>query len=158
MKKFFIIYKIKNLINNKCYVGKHETFNINDSYFGSGKILKLAIKKYGRDNFIKEIIDYCNSSEELCEREIYLIKEVNSLYPNGYNINNGGKGGDNFTNNPNKDMILQKIKNRPIRLHTMEEKEVRSKRMNGTKLKPHKKINCEYCNKEISQVNYNRWY
>lgn len=158
MKKLYIVYKIINQINGKCYIGKHETFNINDSYFGSGKILKLAIKKYGRDNFIKEIIEYCNSSIELCEKEIFLIKENNSLYPNGYNINNGGKGGDNFTNNPNRDLILQKIKNRPIRLHTIEEKEDRRKRMTGTKLKPHKKINCEYCTKEISQANYNRWH
>lgn len=158
MKKFYFIYKIENQINRKCYIGKHETFNINDSYFGSGKILKLAIKKYGFYNFKKEILEYCDSSDELCKKEIDLINQYKTLYPHGYNINIGGKGGDNFTNNPNKDLILKKIKNRPIRLHTEEEKEDRRKRMTGIKMKPHKKLNCEYCNKEISQANYNRWH
>ena len=41
------IYKTTHLTNNKIYVGKHEAkvFEPN-KYIGSGKILKLAIKKY----------------------------------------------------------------------------------------------------------------
>ena len=41
-----IIYKTTNLINKKIYVGKDKKENPN--YFGSGKILSLAIKKYGK--------------------------------------------------------------------------------------------------------------
>lgn len=47
------IYLIENKINNKCYVGYHSTTDVNDRYFGSGKLIKRAVKKYGRKNFSK---------------------------------------------------------------------------------------------------------
>jgi hypothetical protein len=37
MEKKYIIYKITNKINNKFYIGKHETFDINDNYMASFK-------------------------------------------------------------------------------------------------------------------------
>jgi hypothetical protein len=49
-----IIYKTTNLINNKIYIGKSNTNN--SDYLGSGKRLKLAIKKYGKENFKKEML------------------------------------------------------------------------------------------------------
>jgi len=49
-----IIYKTTNLINNKIYVGKHNT-SANDGYLGSGKLIKQAVKKYGKEN-IKRIV------------------------------------------------------------------------------------------------------
>lgn len=49
----YIIYKTTNLINDKIYVGKHNT-SVNDGYLGSGKILKQSIKKYGKKTlFVK---------------------------------------------------------------------------------------------------------
>ena len=158
MKKFYFVYKITNSINGKIYIGKHETNSIDDNYFGSGKILRLAIKKYGRDNFVKEIIEYCNDPEDLSNKEIYWIKEINSLYPVGYNINPGGSGGDNYTFNPNKELIREKIKNRTSRKQSEDEKQYRRELMTGKKLKPHDKIICEFCDKEISRANYNRWH
>jgi hypothetical protein len=56
-------------------------------YLGSGKILKFAINKYGKENFIKEIIEKCNNQEELDLREKYWIKYYNSTDKNiGLNI------------------------------------------------------------------------
>jgi hypothetical protein len=49
-----IIYKTTNLINGKIYIGKDK--HNNDNYIGSGKILKQAIAKYGRNNFVKEVM------------------------------------------------------------------------------------------------------
>ena len=41
-QKHYLIYQITNLVNGKIYIGKHETINIEDDYFGSGKYLKRA--------------------------------------------------------------------------------------------------------------------
>lgn len=69
---------------------------INDpNYLGSGSIIKKAIKKYGKDNFIKEILEECDSFETMCEREIYWIEYYKSvLGENCYNVSAGGKGGN----------------------------------------------------------------
>jgi group I intron endonuclease len=85
-----VIYKITNLINGKIYVGQ-DMFN-NPNYYGSGKILVKSIKKYGKENFTKEIIEVCSSLAELDEREIFWIKKLNSTNRDiGYNICDGGR-------------------------------------------------------------------
>jgi group I intron endonuclease len=101
-----IIYKTTNLINQKFYIGK-DTHN-NPNYYGSGKRLKLAIKKYGIENFKKEIIEICDNLELLNERERFWIKESNAINE-GYNISLGGDGGDTISNNPRKNEIGKKI-------------------------------------------------
>ena len=86
----FIIYKTTNLINNKIYVGQDSKNRPN--YLGSGKLLKLAIKKYGKKNFRKEIVEECTSVKELDEREIYWIKKLKCTNKTlGYNICLGGR-------------------------------------------------------------------
>lgn len=93
-----VIYKTTNLINGKIYVGKDKHNNPN--YYGSGKRLNDAIKCYGKENFKKEIIEYCISYEQMAEREKYWIKELDSMHVNGkgYNLTEGGEGGDTFSN------------------------------------------------------------
>jgi hypothetical protein len=85
-----IIYKTTNLINDKFYIGK-DTKN-NPNYLGSGKYLHRAIKKYGIENFKKEILEACIDIKTLNEREKYWIKETNAQKI-GYNIADGGTGG-----------------------------------------------------------------
>ena len=64
------IYKTTNLINGKIYIGKYKGNRKN--YLGSGVILKKAIKKYGIENFTREIIeDNIEDSQVLSEREKY---------------------------------------------------------------------------------------
>lgn len=93
MKKFNFIYKTTNLINNRVYIGKHSTDNLDDNYLGSGKLIKQAINKYGRDNFKREILEFCNNEEGLNKKEVKLIMEQNSTKRSfGYNIANGGEG------------------------------------------------------------------
>jgi len=88
------IYKVTNIINSKIYIGQTSK-NSNISYLGSGPIILKAIRKYGKDNFKKEIIEYCESKIQLNEREIYWISHYNSIDRNiGYNISTGGNGGN----------------------------------------------------------------
>src|SRR5256885_2390076 len=66
-------YVIENLINGKLYAGKHSTQNMNDEYMGSGTLLKLAIKKYGSQNFRKHILKFCDDAYELAELERHIV-------------------------------------------------------------------------------------
>lgn len=102
MEKFFYVYKTTNLLDGKEYIGKHESREKSDEYLGSGLLLNRAIRKYGKEHFHKEILEYCNSQEQLCEREEFWIKNLNTFFPNGYNIATGGYGGDIYTNNPDR--------------------------------------------------------
>lgn len=83
------IYKITNILNGKIYIGK-DAYN-RKNYFGSGLIIKSAIRKYGKQNFIKEILEECQDLKELSKREIYWIEKLNSRNSEiGYNIAIGG--------------------------------------------------------------------
>ncbi len=87
------IYKITNSINGNSYVGlKTSTVEESESYYGSGKLIQDAIKKYGKHNFTKEILERdIVSFELLCERERYYIQLYNTK-ENGYNMTDGGLG------------------------------------------------------------------
>lgn len=103
-----IIYKTINKINNKIYIGK-DTKN-NPNYYGSGVLINIAIKKYGKENFTKEILQECFTIEELNNAEIYWITKLKSTDKKiGYNISTGGDGGDVFTYNPNKEEYRKKL-------------------------------------------------
>jgi group I intron endonuclease len=87
------IYKVTNKINGKIYIG--QTSKNDPNYLGSGPVIMKAVKKYGRDSFIREVIEFCDSKELLNEREIFWIKFYNSTDRNtGYNISTGGNGGN----------------------------------------------------------------
>jgi group I intron endonuclease len=110
IERFCEIYKITNISTGKIYVGQAVSHILNHNryrpYGYNGRFrchiseafstkknqshyLNNAIRKYGIEDFIVELIEYC-LIENADEREIYYIKELNSLYPNGYNLKNGG--------------------------------------------------------------------
>lgn len=88
---YYIIYKITNQINEKYYIGRHATKNVNDSYMGSGIGIKNAIKKYGVENFTKEIIAEAESAEALWVLEKEIVNETVVKDPMSYNNAYGGK-------------------------------------------------------------------
>jgi group I intron endonuclease len=80
-------------LNNKSYIGittdpekrKYQHFS------GNGSILVFnAIKKYGKENFIFEILRQDENESFIKFLEIEKIKEYNTQKPNGYNIHEGG--------------------------------------------------------------------
>lgn len=98
-----IIYKTINKINGKFYIGK-DTHD-NPKYLGSGLLLKQAITKYGKDNFVKEILERCDTIQQLDLREKYWINILNSQNKDiGYNIADGGSGGNTYTEETKKRM------------------------------------------------------
>lgn len=100
------IYYIKNLINNKYYVGqsvnikqrwKREKIELSRDTDAWNKHLQAAWRLYGKENFEFSIIEECLSSQ-LDERERYWISVFDS-FNNGYNQSTGGGGfrGNNLT-------------------------------------------------------------
>lgn len=85
------IYKITNNINNKFYVGQKKSPVFVESYWGSGALISAAIKKYGKENFTRSILEWCDSAQELNDREIFWIAELNACEL-GYNLVKGGCG------------------------------------------------------------------
>lgn len=92
-KKHYLIYQIINTVNNKIYIGKHITENIDDDYFGSGKYLKHAQKKYGLDKFVKTILFELQNKEEMDLLEKCVVTKEFCDRDDTYNINVGGDGG-----------------------------------------------------------------
>jgi hypothetical protein len=105
MNKFYI-YKTTNLINNKIYIGYHVSDDIqNDNYLGSGDKLKLAIKKYGKHNFSREILFEFNSFEEMISKEKEIVNEEFLKRDDVYNVVRGGGGCFKFEPIHNKDKV-----------------------------------------------------
>lgn len=92
-EKFHFIYKTTNVITNKYYIGMHSTDDLNDGYLGSGKRLILSVRKYGVESHVREILEFCDSREALCERERSIISEEVLLDKLCLNLKLGGKGG-----------------------------------------------------------------
>lgn len=88
------IYRTTNKINGKKYIGRHEATEFEpNKYIGSGTILLKAIDKYGKENFECELIESCETVQELAEREKYWINFYDATHdPNYYNLSEGGSG------------------------------------------------------------------
>jgi len=94
------------------YVGKHISSEYDSTYLGSGKILKQAILKYGKENFSNEVLYEANTLEELDSAEKEYIKKYYSQYKEKmYNLASGGEGGDVFTyaTQKQKEHFIQKM-------------------------------------------------
>jgi hypothetical protein len=87
------IYLTINKINGKKYIGLcSKNPSESKNYYGSGSLLTKSIKKYGKNNFMKEILeDNIESLSFLCEREKYYIELYGAVKsPEYYNIEDGG--------------------------------------------------------------------
>jgi group I intron endonuclease len=99
IEPYGFIYITTNLINGKRYIGQKKFFDAGHTvwktYLGSGIIIKNAIKKYGKENFTRDIIDIAYSKEEINKKEKQYIKDYNAVSSKDfYNLASGGEGND----------------------------------------------------------------
>lgn len=92
-KTYHFIYKTTNLLNNMYYIGMHSTNNIDDGYLGSGTRLCRAIRKYGKDNFRREILEYLPDRNSLALRESEIVTSELIIDDLCMNLKPGGRGG-----------------------------------------------------------------
>ena len=151
----YTIYKTTNTVNNKIYIGKHQTENINDSYLGSGISLERAINKYGKEYFIKEILYIFDNEEEMNSKEKELVSEEFIKRKDNYNKSLGGEGGSNFKGKKHTDENKQKLSeiNKGKTLSDETKKKISDanrKRVisEETKLKLSKKAKLRFCDEE----------
>lgn len=91
---YYYVYKTTNTINGKYYIGAHKSNNLHDKfYYGSGVILNKAIEKYGKENFVNEIIEYYPNEKLMFEGERKIIGNLWESDPMCYNQSPGGHGG-----------------------------------------------------------------
>lgn len=92
----YYIYITTNKINGKKYIGQHKG-KPEDGYLGSGTNIIKAINKYGKENFSKKILCFCETREEADAKEKYYIEYYNAVDDNNfYNLSEGGTGGDGW--------------------------------------------------------------
>jgi hypothetical protein len=101
---FYLIYKITNKLDGKIYIGSHKTKNIDDSYMGSGKYLNHAYKKYGIENFIKEILFVYDNAKDMYAKEAEIVNQDFLAETNTYNLKKGGFGGFDYINDTSKNL------------------------------------------------------
>ena len=89
----YILYETTNLVNGKKYRGIHKTNNLEDGYLGSGTALKLAVKKYGEENFSRDIIEFCETYDELLIKESVYVDDEWVKDKSNYNLKTGGQSG-----------------------------------------------------------------
>jgi len=90
---YYLIYQITNNINGRIYIGKHATDNIDDGYMGSDNLIRKALKKYGKENFTKQILFMLSSKETMDLKEAEIVTNDFVLVKSNYNLKPGGPGG-----------------------------------------------------------------
>lgn len=89
----FTVYRTTCLVNGKIYIGVHKTRDPNDAYIGSGNLISLAVKKYGRDQFRKEVLFIFETRVEAYAKEKGLVTAAFAKRTDTYNLRPGGDGG-----------------------------------------------------------------
>ncbi|CAL1777244.1 putative I-TevI-like homing endonuclease GIY-YIG family protein [Acinetobacter phage vB_AbaM_PhT2] len=109
------IYKIENIITNKCYVGSTKCFksrwkrHFHDLENGTHSSIKLqrSYNKYGKCAFVPSILEKLEYTKaEIIDAENNWMQKLDSK-ANGYNIADASFG-DTTSNHPNKAQIIKK--------------------------------------------------
>ena len=86
------IYKTICNVTKRYYIGMHSTSNLEDGYLGSGKRLRYSIRKYGKENHTKEILEFLSTREKLVIRETEIVNKILLTDKLCMNLCVGGQG------------------------------------------------------------------
>ena len=98
LTRFYTVYRITNEVNGAVYIGAHVTTDLEDGYFGSGKALALAVRKYGKTAFVREVVAFAPDEMEMFALERRLVVAIQECGAKTYNLQEGGHGGWSFVN------------------------------------------------------------
>ncbi len=100
----FVVYRWTNAVNGKAYVGytnKERRRRYEHRGGGSSnRLLRAAMKKYGKDKFLYEVLWGGQTLKEAHEREEHFIAALGTLAPGGYNLAAGGGGSKGYRHSP----------------------------------------------------------
>ena len=168
------VYVVTNNINGKYYIGSH--CGSNPKYMGSGVALQYAFKKYGRENFTKEVLHYCEDYQK--QEGLLLVALDAAKDPKTYNLTNAGSGGSAgrpYAESTRKLMQhkhggkrnpMYGVKQTPERIQkTIESNrrrvysdETKKKLSDSARLNASKKYNCPHCSIKADRANLARWH
>ena len=81
------IYRTTNLLTGDIYIGRCVSEVFKPNYLGSGRNIKQAVKDFGRQNFVVEMIDKSDNYNELDALERYYINQyMEDIGDHCYNI------------------------------------------------------------------------
>lgn len=120
MKKIIGVYKISNTLcpEGKYYIGYSCNINrrwgIHKSTLRGGKHCNIrmqrAYEKYGSECFDYEILQECENEEEAKNVELSYLEDL-TIRDKLYNLHYNSSGGDLMTYHPNKEQIIERMKN-----------------------------------------------
>ena len=90
---FHILYQTTCNVTGNFYVGMHSTEKIEDGFLGSGKRLRNSLKKHGRENHTRTILEFCKDETHLRERERAVVSDEFLKTKGCLNLKIGGEGG-----------------------------------------------------------------
>jgi hypothetical protein len=109
-RQYHYIYRTTCIVTGKYYLGMHSTYDLNDGYIGSGKLLGRSVNVHGKENHVCAILEHYFSREWLREREAELVCAEMLTDPMCMNISLGGSSWPN--NIINADSCRQTAKNK----------------------------------------------
>lgn len=132
----YIVYKTTNLINQKIYVGLHKTETVEfDGYYGSGKMIKWALEKYGVENFVRETLFEFDTLIEARDKERSIVNYEFLQSDLVYNIAVGGMGGNTIAGYSEKEYLDYRERLRIAKAVSAERRKIEGKELHTPEIR-----------------------
>lgn len=156
------IYMYTNRLNSKRYIGKSVDIEARkgkhrrNAKDGRASYFYNALRHYGENVFDFEVLEEC-SVEQLDEKEKFYISKYDTLMPNGYNMTEGGTGGNPYKSRTEEQNLATRKKMSESHTGLKHTREALAKMSAAQKGKPHyyargragwnkgKKMTAEFC-------------